>query len=636
MSREVIPPYDEYNGVPHLPSVPDCDTLSHIPQQREAQPIGPHQYTALKPFPSVCIDHRRLHSWLKLTGQVRLLNGFQALRDPVAFRDFYIDEAKVAAAPPVRVRTVRMPDHLWDQAVEAGVMQSIGNHPSPIPITAAHRAVPDRKRPELGRLISPILQTNDRSRVPDPTPTPLIHMFLKYLMSRKYAACCDYKGWFYAICIALSVSKIWFGAKRGPEFFALVRGLMGWVHTPWLMGSLAQHIAATACRMADPNSEHKRIVPPWLERVQQPGNRTVEEVLAEFLEYDVSQSPGGLLCPVWIDNVFFLCDDPALIEEALLIHQQLCDHLGVTVHEATSVGQHINALGLTAALGDDPRWRVNDDWATGWMSIARKVDPEKSLPLRTLWSVLGGSVWAGYASMFPFSWLRGGFDYLRTLAERWQSKAIGLDDPVPYPSSVRDVVRSVATQLSRRQWRRLTTGMTRFPGFSDAAVESAREGRGFVVNIDGQWLTSSTGFIPARRHINVAELQAAVECFVASPHEPGKAFPLGGDNTCSLFQLYRGSARNPEAETIVRRSYEEAASRGQALAPFHVPGILEPADAPSRTEEPGMGTMSKEEILPAMAVMRHIGLPVYAIADLPSGWHVPPTSAEFHLATAAA
>jgi hypothetical protein len=634
IARDVPPPY-EYEGDPEAPTLPDQDTLGHPLRARETTPVPIATFRALKPFPEVCIDTRRLHSFLQRTHQPRLLTAFQALTDLELFEKFYVDEEKVAAAPPARVRQVKLDDHLWQQAIDAGVMVSLGLHPVPIPITAPHRAVPDRKKPDLGRLVSPLMATNDRCRVPDPCPTPLIHIFIYTVLSRKYASSCDYKGWFYAIGIALKVSRIWFGAKKGKEFFALLRGLMGWTHTPWLMASLAQHIAATACMEADPTSQHRREVPSWLQRLQQPGNVSMDDIMSDFLSYDISQSDGGLLCPIWVDNIHFLCDDPELIAEAMRIHTKLTDHLGVVVHEASPISQHLDSVGLHMMLGDDPRWRVDDEWSTKWIATARTVDDMPSLPLRSLWSILGGSVWAGYASMYPFCWLRPGFDYLRVLAQRWQSRSIRLDDLVPYTSAVRDVVRSVATQLSKRTWRRLTVGMTH-PGFSDAMVEPDRESRGFIVYVHGQWMSSATGALPPTRHINIAELHAIHECFCASTPAPRHAFPIGGDNTCSLWQLYRWSARNPAAEAILRLTYEEAATRQQSVAPFHLISEMEPADAPSRAMEPGMGIVDETDIIPAAKAMRYIGLPVHAIAELPAGWHSAPTTREFLSATCAA
>ncbi len=565
LARDPPPLWYDYPDLgPGLPRPPD-------------ERVDPAMYRGLKPFPPSVLDRRRLGALLRRRGDSALLETLRALSSPSSFAAFFL---KSPPPPPNRPRITHMAPHLWKELRASGSV--IPSSPPRLPYSCALRLVPDRKDTSLARVIYPVCPLNDACIAPHPTPTPHLHTFIATVLDSQFAFTADLKGWFFALAIPPSVAARYFAVRRGGQWFGCVRGLLGWRWMPYIMASIAHHLLC-----------------------------------------DAAESEGGRGL-TWIDNLTGLFGSMTAASSALSRLRLRCASLGATLHDVSPPSQRISVVGLEFDL-ICRRWRLASAWARRWIAAAAACDTARSLPLRRVWTLVGGCVWVAFAAMLPLTWVGESLRYVSTLAGRWQRGLVQLDELVAYPRRVRDVARAVATYLCRNPWRSLCTAVTR-PVFSDACGAG---GLGMLVPSRHGYLEASDVIHPAP-HINVLESIAA-SIAVRSSYAPprGSVVPVVVDSTVTGWQWHRGRGRPDDADAAFRRAYEWAAHHRVALAVFILPSADQPADSPSRRLSRSCRLLSFH---PASALARAapIGVGVWAAALIPPGWRAPIRAAEFH------
>lgn len=570
------PAYDDgeaYNAAP-LPAQP-----APPPGRRAARAAG-EAFDSIKPPPAATLDLRRLGATLVRLGETDLLRSLRALRSPDAFRaEFLVDPAAVQAGP--RKRTVMAP-HLWGQLRDAGVVE-------PVPrlargaFTCALRLVPDRKAERRARVIFPVCALNDVCRRPPPTPTPRLHDLIADILARSWAITADLRGWFFSLEVPRAVAARYFGLE-GPTGPAVARrGLLGWSHMPSMMARVALAMSAQAER-------HCARHAPFTRRV-------------------------------WIDNFIVGGDDPSELREFTRKLRAVAAHLRAELHEETPPARRIVAVGVELDL-DRKRWRLNPAFPPKFAALAATIDARRKLPVLTVWRAAGAAVWTAFALALPLVWVEGALRYVAMLAARFQAGAVSAETVVPFPRAVRDAIRAAATQACRNPWRAFTVGLSR-PVFSDA---SGGGGCGAVVPACLGYVEVAWRDDPAI-HINILEARAALGALLLSaPPRRHAAVPIVVDNTCAAFQLLRGRGKPAAANAAVRAAHEWAAYHAVGLQPRLVPSALQPADTPSRAEEP----YTKKSVAPPSGIL---GASLLTrpppIAILPAGWRRPVTQREF-------
>jgi len=557
-------------GMPRLPD----DEGPPEPASAVGALAGFQPYRALKPFPPRTLDPRRLHAFVRAAGHDELLQALRALRSADTFRHFLKPE-RVAPQPP---RCTVMRAHLWDQLLASGALQPC--RPPRLPFSCRLKLVPDRKDSTLARVI-PVCRLNDACRDPPKTPTPHLHLFIQSIVQRDWMYAADLKGWFWALEVPLEVAELYFAVRRGRTWLAAVRGLLGWTWMPFIMASVADLILRA------------------------------------------SADPFGGTARTWIDNLTGAFDTEADCRRSLDLLSYHCDRLGATLHEVTAPAQRATVVGIDFDLRLHA-WRPASTWAARWVRAAADTDRVRSMPLRRLWSLVGGAVWTSFAAMLPLSWVSPSLQYVSALAGLWQRGSLQLHSIVAYPRAVRDCVRAVATYLCQNPWRRLCVGVSR-PVFSDACGEG---GLGAIVPAARGYISLSS-LTTAGHHINILEAMAASWALRASePPRRGTAVPVVVDNSAVAWQWRRGRGRPELADAAFRRAYEWAAVHNVGLAPYLIRTTYQPADAPSRALRFARASVTFDPA-PAFSRAQRIGPPVSPIALIPPGWRFPVTAAEF-------
>lgn len=616
-------------------AIPDSDyPLAGAPLLRAPgadPPAG--QFVRLKRFPAHALDRRRAHAFMARWRHPRLLQAFRALHSVGRFTAAFIDAGRARAIQPLALRRARLADHLMAELRQHGALVPFRHGKGPLPYTAAIRAVPDRKDASLARVVLPCLQLNAAARAPPLPPTPYIRVFVDAVLSRRYMATSDFVGWFWCLQVGDAVARRFFAVYSAAGFEALRRGLLGWRWTPYLMATLAQLLACVAAVDASPGRPVEWASPAWLGRPPPPPG-CPPEAGSLFEDLPLTRGPGSVIVPICIDNVTIAGDSRAEVDRTVAALRSRAGALGIEVHDVQSSTQRAVSLGIEFSLGDDPKFRVARPWAAKWTMRAAEVDARATLPLLTLWRLVGGAVYAAYAEAYPFTWVGGALALVRRAARQWAAGEIRLMTEIPYEGPARDCVRAVATSLGRGSWRRMAAPVGR-PIFSDAAAEAGRAGYGAVTPQRRGYVAFGSGWRPTTLHINVLEAGAAAWAAARARPQPGRAVPRVLDSAVAAYWMYRGAAPDRRADDAIRRAYETAARRGEGWGPIlWVPSADMPADAPSRHQGPVRYRAS--ETSGALTRSRSVGVQPAVIAALPPGWKRPVTEAEFWAAVDAA
>jgi hypothetical protein len=473
---------------------------------------------------------------------------------------------------------------LWNELRASGSVVRV--QPAGLPFSCALRLIPDRKDPTLARVIFPVCPLNDACVPPPRTPTPHLHALIATVVGSRWLFTADLRGWFFSLAVPAAVAAEYFAVRYGGEWYGCVRGLLGWKWMPYLMATVAHHLLCDAVEV------------------------------------------GGGTALTWIDNVIGVFGESSACATGLERLRRSCGEVGASLHEVTAPSQRGVVVGLEFDLVRS-RWKLAERWARSWVAAAAVTDSARSLPLRQVWTLVGGGVWVAFAAMLPLSWIGGALQYVSVLAGRWQRGCIGLDALVAYPRRVRDTVRAVGTYLCANPWRSLCARVSR-PVFSDACGAGGMgcvipRGRGYAVVCD---------YLANPPHINVLEARAArLALTLSSPPERASAVPVVVDNTTTAWQWRRGRGRPDAADAEFRAAYEWAAMHGVAIAPYIVPSAEQPADGASRALRRSLSLIdfpADEHFARAVPV----GIPVWASARIPPGWRVAVSAAEFSAARA--
>lgn len=600
---------------PEVPRPPDH--LWSPPGSRVATPRAvPGVFRALKPFPSRTLDLGAVGALLHRSRQAGLRFSLDALRSLASFRAHFLLPAS-APAPPRVVRQSTLAPHLWAELARNGVVVPLGASLSPLPLSCPIRCVADRKDPTLGRAIFPLIATNAACLPPPPTPTPLLPVLISTVLSRSWVATADFRGWFWVLTIPLEVARAFFAVRWRGVWYGATRGLLGWSWMPHLMASLAQVIVAAACLDAsDADRGRSSAVPSWLLRPSVPPQQSPHSGFPPLI---LPSGPGSLLCPVWVDNLFVCGDRRSEVAAAMRRCASISTAVGADLHEIVAPAQRATAVGLEFVLGASPKWRLAPSWASRFVTAVR-ASCAAVLSARQLWSLLGGCVWATYATMLPFIWVAPALAQLREVTVAWAAREVSLDSVVTLAPASRAVLLAVASHVARNPWRRLAAPIGRHL-FSDA---EGGGGLGVVVPAGQGYV--SVALPPARppQHINVLEAQAAFAAAQLAPPQPGLAVPHVIDNTVVVYQWRRGLAHTPDALRWIFLRYSLAASRGEGISLYWVPSALQPADAPSRSAFPFRRPACPKLLSDAVASAQLVGLPVCPVATMPAGWRALP------------
>lgn len=398
--------------------------------------------------------------------------------------------------------------------------------------TCALHLVPDRKDPSIGRVIFPVCPLNEACRPPHPTPTPSLHFLIRETLRHEWAFTADYRGWFFSLEIPAPVASRFFATNRRGRW-ACVRGLLGWRWMPYIMASIAQHAAES------------------------------------------SVAAGTAL--TWIDNVIGLSRSHREAQRALRRLRSTSEWLGATLHEVQEPTTNVQFVGLELDL-KGKRWRLGSTWPPRFLEASAAVDTLRVLPLRLLWSVVGGAAWALYALNAPPTILRSAIGYLGATAGKFSRREIELDTEVAFPRAVRDDLRSAAWIVYHNPWQRLPPLTTRPPLFTDA---SGSGGLGAVLHRGSGWV--ATGTSDSRpSHINTLEMRAVLFGLHQLRRGPPAVLPVVVDSAVVAYQLARGRALPDEADDTLRHILRRSLRLNITLQPRLISTDANPADAPSR------------------------------------------------------
>ena len=655
MDDHPLPPeydYDDEGSV--IPSPPDLDAAA--PGQRRPATSRQESFVALKPFPKVRLDHAALLPWLRRQGFQSLADDFKAFESLAGFERRYIRPLNERVAlPQVAPRSCRLPPRLHDEIVGPGRAVVFRLAPgSPQPLTCALRCVPDRKRPELGRVIYPLIATNERSVEPDPAPIPLVPAVIRAVTTHLYRAGADFRGWFHAAWVATPIAMKYFASRlparayahrhrsvpgAGPLYAAYLSGLMGWCHMPSVMARLAVAMATVSATKACGCVHATWRVPEWLERL--PSLSTMPP-----RRNGTDSMPSYPCCPhvqavVYVDGVDYLSNVKGLPDRCLQELDRLSAALGAELHDREYEAHAVrNGSYETIGLEVEPssrRWRVRPSWASAFtqttsslLALTRGSAPR--VTLLHLWRAAGGAVWVTSAEMLPLTWIAPLIDTMRSMARAWLAGRLALDSVVAIKPAAADSLRGVLSHLAAARWRSVCVAPGR-PICSDASLESGLRGLGAFSPVGTGPRPGYTRFASGTSAasdgdlIATYELMAADEGHVRSSPQPGHAVPFLLDNQVVVAWLRRGYTPVPAAVGPLRAILTRAAARGEGLDPRWVPSHLEPADAPSREHACSVRPARSSELAAIELAAAHaepVMLPGATPVQLPlPGWFRP-------------
>lgn len=413
------------------------------------------QPTHIKPISKAVLSLAHVQSFLARQGRTDLIDHLNVLRSLPHFEATVLTDCP----PPVKARKSRLPQRIFDECEQAGILKRI-TRPT-VGMSVPLKSVPDRKNDQLGRIILPVCPLNAISRRPPPTPLPDMHDFVTSLLRRRWILTADARSWFFSFPVAEEVAAKYF-VTRGPtgQFYAHVRGVMGWCWMPYLAGSVAQELASFVA--------------------------------------DECNGVGF----AWIDD-FTLGFDTKVDAEAAADQLRLLAHnLGFELHDVC-IAERTVAVGVQL----DSRlraWRLAPGWALkahdAWLTIRTR----RHVNLGDLCSVTGMAAWATYVRGIPLFLLA---DAARFVSRLLQASSNPMMNGATLPRRIRDDLDVIYKEIRMNRWIRTRPICTSTVVVSDACVEGNRGGRAFMATVEGRVVQISEG-VSDPAHINLEELVA--------------------------------------------------------------------------------------------------------------------------------
>lgn len=446
-----------------------------------------YQPVHLKEISQYRLDWRAVCRDLRAENRVLLATHIEALADLKKFESAFVEHETLMR----EARRSTLSDSIFAEAVKNGILRRL---PKRMRVVASARlkAVPDRKKPELGRLIYPCLKFNDACKRPEPTPLPKIPDLIENLLHKRWAWSCDIKSWFYHFEVAEEVAAKYFTTRDGGgRRYGHVRAAMGWKWMPYLACSTAQY------------------------------------VLSRCMD---SESYGT----VWIDDV--ICASRTK-EHALAAKRRFieaCRRYRIEIRDMTDVCERITAVGLEIDLRGK-RWRLSEKWTAKACQKWESMDVVRAVRADALWSMAGNVVWGSYAGGLPLWSVLDGVRYAcregaRAMDDGRRSRLVSL------PRTVRDAFRSMMLTIGKNEWRQLPVR----PKPEDAIVTDASfQGLGMIYPYDRGVRIMSRRLPDDVRgeHINVLEVEAVTEA--VKKLKPGHYWVVT-DNTSVYYDIQSG------------------------------------------------------------------------------------------------
>ena len=519
-------------------------------------------YTGLKEVTSSTLNMR----WVCSIVDERCRACLRGLRSVGTFRDTFMGGQLGHPHPP---RHTAWPELLWGKLTnnDPAIIERV---PDEFKVRPGYchtlRLVDDRKNPSLGRIISPCCELNDACVEPPPAPIPLLIPLVLSLCNADWLISADFKSWFFALLLNLSVASAFFRVMRGGVLYAQRRGLLGWKFMPFIMTSIAIAIASRAVG---------------------------------------STSAWG----VWVDN--FVAGVSSFGEGNLVLSRLRAEAVkaGAVVHEDGIPVKQLVVLGVEIST-TLRAWRLSPAWASTFVDAWETRRNSKYAPLRDTWHMVGCAGWAVYALSLPQMYMGRSAQYVSAQGALLQSKMISLDVRVPLPQDVRDALDGVASVVKQNPWRGTVSTITRPPMviFTDAAVEDSLGSRGAVLPTRGGWLVVGSGVFPTSKHINVLEVETIPWALARLPvlPVPGTVVRIVVDSSVAEYQMRRGRGKPWEANVAVAAAMRWAARYQVGLEIDRVPSEFEPADLPSRWQDKrtGLWPLSSKVVESALALLK--------------------------------
>ncbi|TAK26121.1 MAG: hypothetical protein EPO40_21500 [Myxococcaceae bacterium] len=384
----------------------------------------------------------RLTRWLRSVGRPRLADHVRALHHVHSFERHFI----ATVLPTRRAARSRLPPHIFEQAVAAGVLVPLPRRCRPI-ISAPLKAVPDRKDPSVGRLILPACRLNDSCVPPDPCPIPHLPHMIARILENDYIVTADLRSWFFSFSIGRDVADKYF-ATRGPDgrFYAHVRGAMGWCAMPYIACSVAEAIVQAAAR--------------------------------------------SHFAFAWIDDLSIATRSEAAAIVASRRLERLARFLGAELRDLSAPSRSAVIVGVQVDLAVKA-WRLAPQWATKFSEFWASIADEARVPARVAWRAAGYIAWATYALQLPLALTAAGS---RMAMETLSEEPTALVDF----RAISRAFGQLASVIRANPWRRMAAPPTR-----TLVTDASPFGLGALV--DGRQLG-----VPIRHleHINALEVAA--------------------------------------------------------------------------------------------------------------------------------
>lgn len=524
-----------------------------------------------------------------------LRRALTALTNPAVFREVVLRQPEEMVKRPRQRHPV--------STFHGDVLRQIAILTTPLPATtgpgpeAVARLYFVPKRGEdaaFWRVIFATLTLNELSRQPPRAPIPDLRLLIERLMSARWAIRLDFRSWFFQFGLSAAVASKWFAwtwaptrARASRQRFRFDRLAMGWTWSVFIACATAVVLLVAGSRAATTGAS------------------------ADDAE-------------VWVDDgVIFDTEIGTLCRRGAAIRETL-DAAGAVLKVWEGPTDRFTLVGVDFDLRVG-RWRLTEKWVDGFRRGVAVVTGCRRGALGRFWRLVGCAVWACFAQMLPYALVQPA---LADLHDSLRSAPLA---HIPADDIMIDVSSAAAAALQRvaavtGQWRRL-------PGpWSSSAVlftDGSVVGGGVVNGIRTiGWPWGGRNGPLDQREQQRAELRtirvalAALASGMLGPVPPaGCIIYLLTDSVGSAWRLARWQSAGPDSEDIVHVWNILAAAQWQ-LRIGHVPGVLTPADRPSRwgawhTESSG-AEAAVGQYLPMVRWLPRI--PSAPTIQLPTGW----------------
>lgn len=552
-----------------FPSYPAAGYVGcHIPRPHPGVPTPhppetyppPSTFDHIKPITAGVLHH---HAVLELLDRrdPTAAAYFRATLDPLLFDRLFLKPLHLRDPPTGPVRRTTWPARLFRELTAGDIPVAERVPPDFRPdgpvYSCGLKLTPDRKRPELGRVITPVLRLNEDCLPPPRAPIPpLPHLVFAALRTCPdgWLWAGDFKGWFPAWQFPLSVASRYFATSYRGALYGLRRGNLGWTWLPYLMCSLSVAILAEAIDRLPPSCGPRVTVIPW------------------------------------VDNLTGVAPSRATASLTIRAVTTVCSELGAVLHEVETPRRTLDTVGVHLDIGHD-RWRLKDDWCNKFVSFASTAIPDDDSPpaFTNVWHLSGGLVWAFHALSVPYVPLRPLFGLVASFAKQVESGAVTMNTPITLTPPVKQAINAGIALVRANPWRSHTVSPPTGPRlvFSDAAWAPSRATIASVVRTSAD--TWSARALPASPsvHINVLELRAAsdgVRRELQSPDAPppGSYISVLTDSAVAAWWMATDAPRSGPAVDEWRLLRAELVNARVGLEVRLLPTLLQPADLPSR------------------------------------------------------